>query len=85
MATAAVALPTIMTIAAPKASAIGSLACEVNADCMLFTVNFGCILGVCRNFRCTTMQQPDGTVCTVGLVVGSCIGGNCIAAPQGTR
>jgi hypothetical protein len=72
LAAAAVLLPAIMTIAAPKAHAIGSLACRSNADCSSLTGAGGCVTGACQSGRCTLVSATQGTPCSNPLISNNC-------------
>ena len=84
LAVAAVALPAIMTVAAPRANAAsspppGPFACKTNADCSSLTHEGGCELGSCASGKCQTVTQQNGTPCTsisTGLA-STCFAGAC--------
>lgn len=80
---AALALPVILTVAAPRANAAGSITCVSNADCTALIGNFSCMVGVCRNNLCTMVAAANGSVCSSGNLTGTCLNGGCIF-PAGT-
>ena len=84
MAAATLALPIILTIAAPHARAAAStqtFACVTNVDCSALELNFGCIVGFCKNNICTTQNAVNGKLCPnggTGNLIGQCLNGACI-------
>lgn len=78
LAAAAATLPIILTVAAPKASATGSLSCTSNDQCASLTANGGCVVGTCMSGRCTLSTAANGTVCSNGGLTGLCSSGACV-------
>ena len=90
LAAAAVALPVILTVAAPRANAAASkpdndtdndppLACTTNADCSSLTISSGCTQGQCVSGKCTMVAQANGTPC--GSQGQVCSNGVCVFVP----
>lgn len=76
---AAVVLPAVMTIAAPKASAAASVSCRSDADCSSLNANGGCVVGQCQAGRCAAVSLNSGSCTGCQGSVCVCSNGSCRA------
>lgn len=61
----AAALPVVMTLMVPAASAqVSPRQCVSNGDCASLNGNNGCLVGVCVNGACVRQNAANGTPCT---------------------